>query len=74
MDTNRTTERTVGTLFIVATVGSIAASAVLGGALDGPDYLIDLAAHQGRVTLATLIFLVAATSANRVASFSQWNR
>jgi hypothetical protein len=63
MDTNRTTERTVGTLFIVATVGSIAASAVLGGALDGADYLIDLAAHQGRVTLATLIFLIAATSA-----------
>jgi hypothetical protein len=63
MDANRTTERAVGTLFIVATAGSIAASAVLGGALDGPDYLIDLSAHQGRVTLAALIFLIAATSA-----------
>jgi hypothetical protein len=63
MDTNRTTERAVGTLFVVATAGSIAASAVLGGALDGPDYLIDLSAHQGRVTLAAVIFLIAATSA-----------
>jgi hypothetical protein len=63
MDTDRTTERVVGTLFIVATAGSIAASAVLGGALDGPDYLADLSAHQGRVILAALIFLVAATSA-----------
>jgi hypothetical protein len=63
MDTNRTTERVVGTLFIVATVGSIVASAVLGGALDGPDYLIDLSAHQGRIILAALIFLIAATSA-----------
>jgi hypothetical protein len=35
MDTNRATERTVGTLFIVATVGSIAASAALGSVLDG---------------------------------------
>jgi uncharacterized membrane protein len=63
MDTNRATERTVGTLFIVATVGSIAASAALGSVLDGPDYLADLAAHQGRVILAALIFLVAACSA-----------
>jgi hypothetical protein len=63
MDTDRTTERAVGTLFIVATAGSIAASAVLGGALDGPDYLADLAAHEGRVVLAALIFLIAACSA-----------
>jgi hypothetical protein len=63
MDTNRATERTVGTLFIVATVGSIAASAALGSVLDGPGYLADLAAHQGRVILAALIFLVAACSA-----------
>jgi hypothetical protein len=63
MDTNRTTERTVGALFIVATVGSIAASAALGSALDEPDYLLGLSAQQGRVILAALIFLIAATSA-----------
>jgi hypothetical protein len=63
MDTDRTTARTVGTLFIIATVASIAGSAALGGALDGPDYLLDLSNQQGRVILAALLFLVAATSA-----------
>jgi hypothetical protein len=63
MDTSRTTERTVGTLFIAATVASIAGSVALGSVLDGPDYLIDLATQQGRVILAVLIFLIAATSA-----------
>jgi hypothetical protein len=45
MNTNRTTERTVGGLFIAATMGSIAASAALGSVLDEPDYLGDLAAQ-----------------------------
>jgi hypothetical protein len=66
MDTNTTTRstgRAVGTLFIAATVGSIAASAVLGSLLDAPDFLTDLATQQGRVILAALIFLVAAASA-----------
>jgi hypothetical protein len=63
MDTNRTTERTVGTLFIAATVASIAGSVALGTALDEPDYLIDLATQQGRVILAAVLFLIAACSA-----------
>jgi hypothetical protein len=63
MDTNRTTERTVGTLFIVATVASIAGSVALGTVLDEADYLADLSAQQGRVILAALLFLIAATSA-----------
>lgn len=63
MDTNRTTERAVGTLFIVATVASISGSVALGSVLDEPDYLLDLSAQQGRVILAALIFLMAATSA-----------
>ena len=63
METNRTTERVVGALFIAATVGSIAASAALGSVLDGPAYLTDLAAQQGRTILAVLVFLIAATSA-----------
>jgi hypothetical protein len=63
MDTDRTTARTVGALFIVATVASIAGSLALGAALDEPDYLADLATQQGRVVLAALLFLVAATSA-----------
>jgi hypothetical protein len=63
MGTDRTTERTVGALFIVATVASIAGSVALGAVLDEPDYLADLATQQGRVVLAALLFLVAATSA-----------
>ncbi len=63
MDTDRTTARVVGALFITATVASIAGSAALGSVLDGPDYLAGLAGHDGRITLAVLLFLVAATSA-----------
>jgi hypothetical protein len=63
MDTDRTTERTVGTLFIAATAGSIAASVALGSALDGPDFLVDLSTQQGRVMLAALLFLIAASAA-----------
>ena len=59
--TERRTAAVVGVLFIIATVGSIAGSAVLGSALDGPDYLAGLSAEAGRVTAAVLCFLVAAT-------------
>lgn len=63
MDSDRRTGIVVGALFIVATVGSILASAALGSALDEPDYLINIAAHEGRVILAVLLFLIAASSA-----------
>lgn len=63
MESDRRTAAVVGALFIVATVGSIVGSVVLGSALDGPDYLVGLSAEAGRVTVAVLCFLVAATSA-----------
>ena len=63
MATETTTAKVVGTLFITATVTSIAGSAALGSALDGPDYLTGLSTHEGRIVLAVLLFLVAATSA-----------
>lgn len=63
MHAERRTAAVVGVLFIVATVGSILGSAILGPALDGPDYLLGLAAEAGRVTAAVVCFLVAATSA-----------
>lgn len=63
MDRDRTTERTVGTLFVAATVASIAGSAALGSVLDAPGFLADLAAHEARITVAALLFLVAAGSA-----------
>jgi hypothetical protein len=63
MDAERTTARTVGALFVAATVASILGSVSLGSALDGPDYLLGLSGHEGRVILAVLLFLIAATSA-----------
>ncbi|MEX2133596.1 MAG: DUF4386 domain-containing protein, partial [Acidimicrobiia bacterium] len=63
MDSDRRTGIVVGALFIVATVGSILASVALGSALDGPDYLINIATQESRVILAVLLFLIAASSA-----------
>jgi hypothetical protein len=63
MDSNRRTGIVVGALFIVATVGSILGSVALGSALDGPDYLINIADQESRVILAVLLFLIAASSA-----------
>jgi len=63
MDSDRRTGIVVGALFIVATVGSILGSVALGSALDGPDYLINIAAHESQVIPAVLLFLIAASSA-----------
>ncbi len=63
MDTERRTAQIVGVLFIVATVASIAGTAVLGSVLDKDDYLLGLDAHAGQVILAVGLFLIAATSA-----------
>jgi hypothetical protein len=63
MDSDRRTGIFVGALFIVATVASILGSVALGSALDGSDYLINMAASESQVILAVLLFLVAASSA-----------
>jgi len=63
MDQDRRTAKVVGVLFIVATVASILGSAALGSVLDGSDYLNTVAAHEGQVITAALLFLIAATSA-----------
>jgi Domain of unknown function (DUF4386) len=51
----------VGVLFIMATAASIIGSVVLGSALDGADYLVNL--PGGPVIFASVLFLIAATSA-----------
>jgi hypothetical protein len=61
MTSQRRTAVIVGVLFIIATVGSILGSIVLGSALDGDDYLLSFPGSQ--VILASILFLVAATSA-----------
>lgn len=63
MDTRRRTAAVVGVLFIVATVASILGSVTLGSAVDEPDYLTTLSGDGGRITLAVMLFLIAATSA-----------
>jgi hypothetical protein len=63
MDAERRTGIVVGALFIMATVASILGSVALGSVLDGGDYLIGVAAHESRIILAVLLFLVAASSA-----------
>jgi hypothetical protein len=61
VDTNRRTAVVVGVLFIIATAVSIIGSVVLGSALEGDDYLANF--PGGQVTLAAVLFLIAATSA-----------
>ena len=63
MDQDRRTARIVGILFIVATAASILGSLALGSVLDGSHYLTTVAAHEGQVITAALLFLIAATSA-----------
>jgi Domain of unknown function (DUF4386) len=61
VDGDRRTAVVVGVLFISATVASILGSLALGSALDGDDYLVNF--PGGQVILASVLFLVAATSA-----------
>ena len=63
MDQDRRTARIVGILFIAATAASILGSLALGSVLDGSHYLTNVAAHEGQVITAALLFLIAATSA-----------
>jgi uncharacterized protein DUF4386 len=63
MDPDRRTARVAGVLFIVATVASILGSLALGSVLEGSAYLRAVAAHDGRVTVSVVLFLMAAVSA-----------
>lgn len=60
---DRTTYRVVGVLFVMATVGSVLASAIQGSVLDGAGYLAGVADDGGRVIGAAIVFLIAAVSA-----------
>jgi hypothetical protein len=64
MENDRRRAVITGCLFIIATVSSLAASLVLGSALDAPGFLASLAAQGPRVAVAALLkFLAAASSA-----------
>ncbi len=63
----RATARLVGVLFIVASV-----SAIVGGSLllplDDPDYLIEVAAHEGQIILGVLLEFILALSVVGIAA------
>ena len=61
VDSQRATARLVGVLFIVATVTSIIGGSLLLP-LDDPDYLVEVAAHEGQIILGALLEFTLALS------------
>jgi hypothetical protein len=66
--TQRATARLVGALFIVATVTSIIGGSLVDLPLDDPDYLIEVAAHEGQIILGVLLEFVLALSVIGIAA------
>lgn len=58
MDTNRTTEKTVGALFIIATVASSLGFILLDPILDDPDVLASVAEKETQVIAGAFLLLV----------------
>ena len=67
MNTDKKTARAAGVLFIVATAASLAGSAVLGSALDGPDYLSRISVDGNRLLVSALLSFVAACASSGIA-------
>lgn len=59
MSTTQARPRTIGALFIAATVASVLGLIVLGSSLDDPGYLTNAAADETRVTIVALLDLIA---------------
>lgn len=64
---HRATARLVGVLFIVATVTSIIGGSLLLP-LDDPDYLVEVAAHEGQIILGVLLEFILALSVIGIAA------
>jgi hypothetical protein len=62
MNTNKTTARIVGVLFIIATVTAILGLALLGSTLDPPDYLVNVSENENQVIIAVIFELILAVS------------
>ena len=67
MNTNKKTARTAGVLFILATAAGLAGSAVLGTALDGPDFLSRISMDGNRLLVSALLSFVAACASAGIA-------
>lgn len=60
VSTTQPRPRTIGVLFIAATLASVLGLVLLGSTLDDPGYLTSAAAHETRVTIVALLDLTAA--------------
>ena len=58
MKTYRKTSIIVGILFIIGTVAGILSGVVTGPVLDGPDYLVQVAANESSIVLGAILILV----------------
>jgi hypothetical protein len=67
MDSDKSTARIVGALFIVATAASLLSTSVTGSILDAPDFLLHLSAHKGQVAVGALLQFVAAAGSAGIA-------
>jgi len=67
MNPNRKIAITAGVLFILATAASLVGSAVLGTALDGPDYLSRISVDGNRLLVSALLSFVAACGSAGIA-------
>ena len=67
MNAMQRTARVVGALFILATVAGLAGTAVLGTALDGPDYLSRISTDGNRLLVSALLSFVAAFASSGIA-------
>ena len=65
---HRATARVVGVLFIVATATSIIGGSLVMALLDDPDYLVEVAAHEGQMIVGVLLELVLALSVIGIAA------
>jgi hypothetical protein len=57
MNSNRKTARTIGALFIIATIAGLLSVAGTGP-LHTPDYLINVVAHENQIVMGALLVLV----------------
>ena len=67
MDTNRRIAIVAGVMFIIATVGALASSALLAPILSAPDYLARISANEGQVLWGACLQLIAGLACPAIA-------
>ncbi len=67
MDTNRRIAIVAGVMFIIATVGALASSALLTPILSAPDYLARISANEGQVLWGAFLQFIAGVACPAIA-------